>query len=144
MACRSSGRAAVSVATVVEASGRDSVAPALAPRPVSLEARPEIYEQLALREVSLTVRLGLPTYAQTGYLAAAAYPLNFTLFRSLGVFRAQIVPDFSARGLAVENTIRCSVRGYRLLKPSYHFLRRPEIRAVLWKRLATGQKWGQL
>ena len=91
----------------------------------------EIGEQIKLRQAVLSLRMGLPSYAQTGYLAAAAYPLNFTLFRALGAWRLQVLPDFSTRGLAVENQIRWSFRGYQLLKPAYHFLNSPEIRGVV-------------
>ena len=96
----------------------------------------EIYEQLRFQQMTLKVRLGLPSYPQTGYLAAVAYPLNFTLFRTLGSFRPMIIPDFSARGLTFENQIRCTFRGYQLWKPSYHFLNSPEVRHLLWSRLS--------
>jgi hypothetical protein len=104
----------------------------------------EIGEQIKLRQAVTTLRLGLPSYPQTGYLAAVAYPLNFTLFRTLGTWRLQVIPDFSIPGLAFENHLRCTFRGYQLLKPGYHFLNSPEVRDILKSHLSKRiRRWGR-
>lgn len=95
-----------------------------------------IYEPLRCRQILINLRLGLPTYPETGYLAAVAYPLNFTLFRCLGIVRLNILPDFSTRGFTLENQIRFTFHGYQLWKPSYHFLSSPVVRHFLWNRLS--------
>ena len=95
----------------------------------------EIWEQVKLQQAQTTVRAGFNAYPQTGYLAALAYPLNFTLFRAQEFWRLKVIPDFAVKGLAVENHLRFTFRGYQLLKPGYHFLKSPEVRGVLKRRL---------
>lgn len=97
----------------------------------------ELNEKLICRRILLNVRMGFSSYPETGYLAAIAYPLNFTLFRCLGVLRPNIIPDFSNRGFAFENQIRFTFRGYQLWRPSYHFLNDPVVRNFLWSRFSS-------
>jgi hypothetical protein len=96
----------------------------------------EVFQRVGDRQIILNAHMGLSSYPRTGYLAAVAYPLNYTLFRSLGSVRIKIIPDFSSRGLFFESQIRCTFRGYQLWKPSYHFLRTPEVRSFLWSRFS--------
>jgi hypothetical protein len=96
----------------------------------------EIWQQVKLQQAVTTVRAGFEAYPQTGYLAAVAYPLNFTLFRALSLWRLMVIPDFTAKGWSVENHLLFSFRGYQLLKPGYHFLRSPEVSRVLKRQLS--------
>lgn len=104
----------------------------------------EMGEQFKLRQAVLTLRTGFPSYPQTGYLAAVAYPLNYTLFRALGAWRLQVIPDFANRGLAIENHLRWTFHGYQLLKPGYHFVNSPEMRDVLKRNFSKRlSRWGR-
>jgi hypothetical protein len=96
----------------------------------------EIYALLRLREVRLILRLGLSTYPRTGYLAASAYPLNYTLLRIPRVWQARVYPDFSGPGFTLENRIRCTFQGWQVVKPGYRFLSRTVVRDLLKKRTA--------